>query len=466
MSSNLHWGRTRTVARREFLATVRRPGYLLTLILMPLFMAVIGVLPAVGLALSGGPQALLGLPDPDEAAVLLIVDDSGANLAPEELLSWHNDDQALAAKEGRRFAGGDTSGVPALAREWLPDMARDRGGFSPEARFQLQRAVDEGAARTQVEGGQAIAAWVAGPNYLETAAMRVLVARKGGLDPGLAPGRLAIARLLRRALVGDLISDAAIVARLVHVVEPSVEVLGKKDTSLAQDQVGNAATLMLPLIFSSFFGMSIFVASGYLLDGIGEEKENRVLEVLLATLRPEELLLGKMIGLGAAGLLQTLFFALLGGVPLVALGLFEVGPARLLAMTVSALLGYSLYASLMGASGAVAGNRHEGRQVSAVWSLLAISPMLVLPAFLARPNDGLALLATFIPLTAPIALILRLGLGEVPILEVVGSWIVVALAALVAWRLGARVFRVAILMTGTRPSLRQVLGWLRAPSVR
>jgi ABC-2 type transport system permease protein len=186
-----------------------------------------------------------------------------------------------------------------------------------------------------------------------------------------------------------------------------------------------------------------------------------VLEVLLSSVTPEELLLGKMLGLGAAGLLQTISFGLIGLGPLVVLGLSRMPGWGLLGMMGSSVLGFAEYASLMAASGAIAGNRHEGRQVSVVWTLIAMLPVFVLPMFLGRPDAPLPLALSLFPLTAPVALTLRLGLGTVPLWQAGLSMALMAGMAWLAWRLGSRVFRVGILMTGARPPLRQVWGWMR-----
>ncbi len=461
--------RVRIVARREFLATVKRPAYLATLILMPLFMLGVSLLPAIGMALSGGPQQMLGLGDPDDQAVILIIDQTGRALAPQALLDWHNDDQARALAEGRKQP--DSSAVSAMPRSTaLEGFAglddKDRGGFSPDARLLLRTAEDEAAATDAVRDGEAKAAWILGPDYMGTSRARVLVRKRNPLNPDMQPGRLAVARLLRRALVEPLGPSEDVMARVLQVMEGQTEVVSSDEASGIEGHtgdggLGDALSLMVPMLFASFFAMSIFVASGYLLDGIGEEKESRVLEILLSTLTPEELLLGKMIGLGGAGLLQSAFFGVLGLVPLVVMGLLTVGVLPLCGMVLANALGYAVYASLMGASGAVAGNRHEGRQVSAVWTLTAASPMFILPVFLTAPEGAVARLMSLFPLTAPMALTLRLGLGKVAWWEAALSYVGMAAMAVVAWRVGSRVFRVAILATGARPPLRVIWRWVR-----
>jgi len=116
---------------------------------------------------------------------------------------------------------------------------------------------------------------------------------------------------------------------------------------------------------------------------------------------------------------------------------------------------------VMAASGAVAGNRHEGRQISAGFSLLAASPMFLIPVFMTNPDGAAAMVMSLLPPTAPIAMILRLGLGEPPAWQLALSIGGMAIAAWMSWRLGSRVFRVAILMTGARPRLGQIWSWIR-----
>jgi ABC-2 type transport system permease protein len=456
------------VAEREFLATVTRVGYVATLVLMPVLMLAIAVLPAIGVALSGGPGKLLGLPDPDEEAHVAIVE--ATHLIDDRWIEWHNRDQTAAASEGRMQPKGDFGKLAelpipqALLGEALR-ARRDQGGFDEKSRITLRRLPDRPAVEAAVADGSLAAAFVFGDDYLETGRVAVLLPSRKRMISGVYPGHLAVARLIRHSVASRHISDPALVARMVRVMEPEDERIAAADGSGAGTQTADgledALSMLLPLLFASFFTMSIFVSSGYLLDGVGEEKENRILEVLLASVTPEELLLGKMVGLGAAGLLQAVFFAGLSLAPMIALGLFSIGLWSVLGMTVCALLGYAQYASLMGASGAVAGNRHEGRQISAVWSLLAASPLFVLPVFMTNASGPIAVTLSLFPLTAPVAMTLRLGIEPVPLWQVAIGFLSMGVTAWVSWRVGSRVFRVALLMTGARPPIGRIWEWVR-----
>lgn len=465
-------GRIRVVARREFLSTVTRKGYILTLIFLPVLMALIAVLPAIGLALSGGEDEMLGMNKPYEVTVVGIVDEAG--LVVSAIVESHNTDQAAAWAEKRRKPAEELAEIPEMpegapipdfVQDRLADQARDYGGLDWDRRIELRLYPDRAAATAAVRDGQAACAYVLGSNYLADSRVDVLLPRVSPLNPGIYPGQRVMARLLRLSLVDGVLTDPDKRKRIAQVLDAQEQIVGVEGEAPVEeaddDGLSDIMETMLPLLFASFFSMLIFVASGYLLDGIGEEKENRVLEVLLASLTPEELLLGKMLGLGAAGLLQTAFFAMLGLGPMLIAGLVDLSAGRVLLMLGCGILGYAEYAALMAASGAVAGNRQEGRQISAVFTLMAMLPMFILPVFMTAADKTLPVAMSLFPPTAPIAMVLRLGMGQVEPWQIAIAFTGMAIAAWASWRIGSRVFRVGILMTGARPPLRTILDWIR-----
>jgi len=459
MSGRIGRRRVLTVARREFLATVTRPGFIATLILMPVLMGLIGVLPAVGIALSGGPEKLLGLKGGGRVNLIGLVDEADA-INPAAI-AWHNSDQEAADTEKRRPE--IESDLPEFIRS-RTDMERDYGGFDGNWRLQLEAMPDRAAGRDAVATGRAAAVFVIEKDWLQSSAVTVLVPEQSPLGQGVQPGRLAVSRLLRSSLARPYVAEGLVHDRLLQIMEAATEEVfppGTVPEPEPESPWEEGLAFIVPLLFASFFSMSIFIASGYLLDGIGEEKESRVLEVLLASLTPEELLAGKIVGLGGAGLLQSFVIVLIGLVPMLALGLMAMGWGTVLAMLVCAGLGYAEYASIMAASGAVAGNRHEGRQISAGFSLLAASPMFLFPVFMTNPNGTAAVVMSLLPPTAPIGMILRLGLGAPPAWHLAVAFVGMAISAWLSWRVGSRVFRVAILLTGARPRLGQIWLWVR-----
>ena len=465
--------RVLVVARRELLSTITRKGYLLTLIFLPVLMALIAVLPAVGLALSGGEDEMLGMKKPHQVTVIGLVDEVG--LLRPAIIDAHNADQRAAWAEKRRKPAEELAElpqvpegapVPDFIHQRIADQARDYGGLDWDRRIELRIFPDRATATARIRAEEVAAAYVLPAEYFEDSRVPVLLGKVSPLNPGILPGKRAVARLIRLSIVDGVLTDPLHRRRIAQVMDAKEEIVGldgdepkaELSPSAAVDEVMQT---LLPLLFASFFSMLIFVASGYLLDGIGEEKENRVLEVLLASLTPEELLLGKMLGLGAAGLLQTAFFAMLGLGPMLVAGLVDLPLDRVAAMLACGILGYAEYASLMAACGAVAGNRQEGRQISAVFTLMAMLPMFILPVFMTGADKALPTAMSLLPPTAPIAMVLRLGMGDVEPWQLAVCFAGMALSAWLSWRIGSRIFRVGILMTGARPSLKTVLGWVR-----
>lgn len=454
-----------TVARREFVATVTRIGYLVTLIAMPLLLAAIALLPTVGVALSGGEEQLLGMKRSSELTRVGVVDLAGPPVLLESSIRWHNDDQAAALAEGRRLPEHlrePESELPEIFRG-DPDLANlDYGGFDDGRRIELRSFPSEAEAREATVAGEVDEVFVLAANYWATSQVTVLIPTERPLNPGAYSGKSSVVRLIRHSLLSPRIDEPAVLERMLHTLDVEEEILDPdNDGGSEPGSMDQALATLVPVLFAMFFSMMIFVSSGYLLDGVGEEKESRVLEILLASVTAEELLLGKMVGLGGAGLLQSLFFAAVGLGPLLFLGGAGIGLMDVGAMFLCATLGFAMYASLMGASGAVAGNRHEGRQISAFWTLLAASPLFLLLAFMTGEDPPIAVALSLAPPTAPIAMTLRLGAGEVPLWQLGLSLGLMAATAYLAWRVGSRVFRVAILMTGARPSLKQIWSWIR-----
>jgi len=458
--------KVRVVAAREFSATVFRWGYLASLVLMPLAMVALSVLPSVAVGLGGGPEKIMGLPDPTEETHVGVVDPTG--VVDDRWIAWHNDAQKEAAERAAPLSAEAIAKVREAMEVPIPDKIleqvaasrRDRGGLDDDNRLTFRRLQDRAEGAAAVLSGELSTVFVVPDDWAATSRVEVLVSAEG--NRGLYAGRLAMGRLLRKSVAGRHITDPDLLDRMVQVMDADLERLAPPGEEPKPTGLREVLDLVIPLLFAAFFTLSIFISSGYLLDGVGEEKENRVLEVLLSSVTPEELLLGKMVGLGGAGLLQACFFAGVTFVPMAVLGLLVVGVGTVAGMAACAALGFVQFASLMGATGAVAGNRHEGRQLSALWSLVAASPLFVLPLYLSNPGGGVAIALSLFPLTAPVGMILRLGLDDVPAWQLLVGFGSMSLMAWFAWRAGSRVFRVALLMTGARPPLRRIWSWVRS----
>ena len=246
--------------------------------------------------------------------------------------------------------------------------------------------------------------------------------------------------------------------------------------SIRLDETGQVATdqggfgaFIVPLLFGFLLIMAIFSSSGYLLQGLGEEKENRIMEILLSSVSTRQLLTGKVLGLGAAGLVQIVIWLLsavflvrwasttIGGV----LSTLQIPGNLLIPGIVYFILGYLLFAVLMAGIGAIGATARESQQMSMLIIMPAWIPLWVLFLFIENPDHVVNTILTMIPITAPMTVFIRLGTSGIPTWELVLSIGLLVMTIIGALVLAAKVFRTFLLMYGKRPRLGEIIRCLR-----
>jgi ABC-2 type transport system permease protein len=225
------------------------------------------------------------------------------------------------------------------------------------------------------------------------------------------------------------------------------------------------AKLVVPLVFAILMFISLMMSAGYLLQGTAVEKENRVVEILMHSANADELMTGKLLGLGGAGLLQVLLWfgmAIFGGLA-TASGLELIGfdmpwPAMAIAVPFF-VAGYLFMGGLMLGTGSLGSNLKESQQLSMFWTLPSIIPLVFMQILVTEPHSILGKILIWIPFTAPVTVVLRaaLDISGIAWWEIAGSFAMMAAAIWISIRLGARLFRVGLLLTGARPKLREIL---------
>ncbi|MFC2034976.1 ABC transporter permease [Chloroflexota bacterium] len=238
---------------------------------------------------------------------------------------------------------------------------------------------------------------------------------------------------------------------------------------VAADQ-GGVGGFIVPSLFGLLLIMAIFSSSGYLLQGLGEEKENRIMEILLSSVSARQLLTGKVLGLGAVGLVQIIFW-LLSAVFMVRLASTTIGgvfsmiqiPSNMLLLgIVYFILGYLFFAVLMAGIGAIGATARESQQLSALVIVPAIIPLYVF-LFIMRdnPDHVIGTIFTMIPFSAPIMVFMRLGVSEIPPWELALSISLLIAGIIGGLALSAKVFRVFLLMYGKTPKVGEIIRSLR-----
>ena len=224
----------------------------------------------------------------------------------------------------------------------------------------------------------------------------------------------------------------------------------------------------MPYVFALLFMMSLFFTSGYLLQGVSEEKENRLIEILLSSVSARQLLTGKVLGLGAAGLIQIVTWLMSSVVLLAIASLFFSLPEGLsipvgliIFGIIYFILGYLLFGILMATLGSIGSTARESSQWTGIFVMPAVAPLILIPLFIENPDHIIFTVFTLFPLTAPVAAIMKLSTGAMPVWELVLSIAILIASIIGAMWLASRVFRTFLLMYGKRPSLREVRRYIR-----
>lgn len=300
------------------------------------------------------------------------------------------------------------------------------------------------------------------PDYLDTG-----IITRYTMEREMSPPEGTIEQI-KIFLVSNLLAQEEISPEIIERVETPLMM-----QSLRLDEAGNPVTgenpftiFGLPYIFAILLIVSIFTMSGYILQGVGEEKENRVIEVLLSSVSARQLLTGKVLGRGAAGLLQILVWVgAAWGIISYASATFAAGisvpPNMLILAIVYFVLGYLLFAALYACVGAIFPSAREASSWSAIFTVPAVLPLMLSGFIINQPEHIIVRVFTIFPLTSPIMTVMRLGITEIPAWELAASIGVLAISIVVAMWLAAKLFRTGLLMYGKRPSFKEIARAIR-----
>ncbi|MBZ0199532.1 MAG: ABC transporter permease, partial [Ignavibacteriaceae bacterium] len=207
--------------------------------------------------------------------------------------------------------------------------------------------------------------------------------------------------------------------------------------------------------------MMILYSGGMLIRSLIEEKSNRLIEVLVSSCTADELLTGKILGLSALGLFQILIWAILA----VVLAGSSIIPAdafkNVLPMLIYFILGFIFYTSIFVGAGAIATTEQEAQQLTSYISLVLLFPIILVFSAVQNSNSFLLQVLSYIPFTTPSILILRLNLQDITLHEILITVLIMLVSIYIAINAAAKIFRIGILSYGKRPSLKEIIRWIR-----
>ena len=312
-------------------------------------------------------------------------------------------------------------------------------------------------ARAAIERREIGAYYVLGPEYLQT---REVALYYWDEPPSPAMQR-ALARFVRSNLVAGLPEETR--ARLIEGPQVSLRSLdGARET-----RAGNVAGLIVPFMVTFFFVFVATTSASYMLQVISDEKENRMIEILVTSLTPEQIIGGKALGLMGVALTQmviwlvaTMLALLIGGQFVDILRNASLPWEGLLVSAIFFFPAFALIAGIMTTIGSAATDSRQAQQVAGLLNLWFVLPLFFAALIFADPNNPLTVALTLFPTTSFVTVSLRWGLTVIPLWQLLVAWgLLCSSAALSVWA-AARVFRAGMLHYGQPLSLRSVLAAL------
>ena len=278
---------------------------------------------------------------------------------------------------------------------------------------------------------------------------------------------------------------------VIALVERGISMTAMKLTDEGVEQDATEASAAIGYGAGFVIYMLIFLYGSMVMRGVVEEKANRIVEVLASSVRPFDIMMGKVVGIGLVGLTQMMAWLVLGGVVLVVLGQLlagnidatqtaqqvgqmqaatpmKIGDFALPSISIWAIVmflfyflsGYFLYATLFAAVGSAVDQESDANQLTLPVTLPVVLTMLFIGNVLASPNSTFSTVMSLIPLFTPILMTVRIAATDVPLWQVLTSVVLSVGAFFGAVWLAARIYRIGILSYGRKPSIKDVARWI------
>jgi len=414
------------VAKYEFLKTVKRKEFILMTLGFPLFFILIILVPLL----------LTGLSSPEDLT-LGYIDRSNSFEFPDE----------ITIRESMIFSNE----IPGTINKQDLD-GQDNG---KDQIIKLIHYSDVASAKQDLIFGTLSGYLIIPQDYLKTGIVESYVMGKGTNIP---------LNELSELMVNNLLQDKVDEDTLKRVKDPitfkqfSIETTGEVSEKGLTDLLEDFA---LPYLTGLLLIISIFTSSGYLLQSVAEEKESRIIEILLSSVTPMELLTGKIVGLGSVGLLQIAIWLSVGFAGLIYVFALSINPLLLILSLAYFILGFLLFASMMGAVGAMSGSMRESQQLIPIFTFPAIAPILFMQVLITEPDGKLSMFFSMFPLTSPVAMLIRMGVSDVPLYQIAISLLILMVSVYFVILASARLFRVGLLMYGKRPAIGEIIRYMK-----
>lgn len=268
-------------------------------------------------------------------------------------------------------------------------------------------------------------------------------------------------RLLNKVAVEERMINQKIDASLVGELSRRINFGTYELDELGEaSQVDELSSFLIPYLFIMILFGTIFMSGQLLLRSVMEERTSRTIEILLSSVTPDELMRGKIFGLGALGLIQMLFYLFIALVTTHFKDMAIIEPSQIPLFLIFFVTGYFFYASIFAAMGTFFTSEQEAQQSSGMISLIAVLPIAFASYFITNPESAFTVGISYIPPLTPFMMIIRIGTDSVGSMEVIYTTVLMIFSCLFMLKISGKIFRTAILLYGKKITFNEIRRWI------
>jgi ABC-2 type transport system permease protein len=425
------------IIKREYLIRVRTKAFLIGTIISPLLMLGLILLPAFFATRGGGTRHVTIVDQSNDATLFDAVKKRA------EATTMTGD------------AGGSGRARFANTQYELSRLSLGPGENIEEVKARLNNEVKEDSDRAYV---------VLPAGVLDSAEPEYYA--KNVSDPAIR----GVEQAISTAVIERRLTRAGINPDQISGYMKSVNMRTIKVGPEGESEESGVPTFIVAFIMLFFIYITILFYGIFVMRGVIEEKQSRIVEVVVSSVRPFQMMIGKIIGIGLVGLTQYAIWMLSAGLlsffgaklfASTGADLPKIPASLLVYFIIYFLLGYFLYATLYAMVGAMVSSEEDAQQVQFPVTILIIIPMMVFSLVMNNPNSPTSVTLSMIPFFSPTLMMLRIAVDPPPWWQIGLSMLLMLLAILGAIWVAARIYRVGILMYGKRPSIAELGRWLR-----
>ena len=273
----------------------------------------------------------------------------------------------------------------------------------------------------------------------------------------------SLRRILNQLVIEQRMLDQDIDIALVGKLSRKIEFETYEIDELGKTSEGDElSSFLVPYLFLMILFMTVFMSGQLLLRSVMEERTSRTIEILLSSVTPDDIMKGKIMGLGALGMFQMVFYLVVGLSVTYYKGWATIDLPQIPFFMIFFTTGYLFYAAIFAAMGTFFTSEQEAQQSSGIISLVAVLPMVFASYFITNPGSTFTIGLTYVPPLTPFMMIIRLGTGTVEMNEIIYATVLMAFSCWFMLGVSGKIFRTAILLYGKKITLHEVIKWVRA----